>query len=223
MIKFELFSLNCMSDNFSWKDKTITIKHNIEYILISLEHYNFIESNYTILNNAIQNNAKQDNTIQEFILPFTYSDLTKFWLNNIKKYSDIFNIDFIKLKIGIDYSLAPLYLSNLSNYVSKNNNFIIIGIFLLNYKYKMNDNSKITSIKHNFLSRVKSLPNTRKCDINKYNIISGILNYQNLFVDINNNYKIPLKTILTNACNYLPKLDIIIKYNESLKGCFKVS
>jgi hypothetical protein len=220
MIKFELFSLNCMSDNFSWKDKTITIKHNIEYILISLEHYNFIESKCTILNNAIQNNAKQDNTIQEFILPFTYSDLTKFWLNNIKKYSDIFNIDFIKLKIGIDYSLAPLYLSN---YVSKNNNFIVIGIFLLNYKYKMNDNSKITSIKHNFLSRVKSLPNTRKCDINKYNIISGILNYQNLFVDINNNYKIPLKTILTNACNYLPKLDIIIKYNESLKGCFKVS
>ena len=223
MIKFELFSLNCMSDNFSWKDKTITIKHNIEYILISLEHYNFIESNYTILNNAIQNNAKQNNSKQEFTSPFTYSDLTKFWLNNIKKYSDIFNIDFIKLKIGIDYSLAPLYLSNLSNYVSKNNNFIIIGIFLLNYKYKMNDNSKITSIKHNFLSRVKSLPNTRKCDINKYNIISGILNYQNLFVDINNNYKIPLKTILTNACNYLPKLDIIIKYNESLKGCFKVS
>ena len=215
MIKFELFSLNCMSDNFSWKDKTITIKHNIEYILISLEHYNFIESNYTILNNAIQNNAKQ-----EFTLPFTYSDLTKFWLNNIKKYSDIFNIDFITLKLGVDYSLAPLYLSNC---VSKNNNFIVIGIFLLNYKYKINDNSKITSIKHNFLSKVKSLPNTRKCDINKYNIISGILNYQNLFVDINNSYKIPLKTILTNACNYLPKLDIIIKYNESLKGCFKFS
>ena len=214
MIKFELFSLNLMSNNFSWKDKTITIKHNIEYILIYLEHYNFIESNCNILDNSKKEFALP------FTLPFTYSDLTKFWLNNIKKYSDIFNIDFITLKLGVDYSLAPLYLSNC---VSKNNNFIVIGIFLLNYKYKINDNSKITSIKYNFLSRVKSLPNTRKCDINKYNIISGILNYQNLFIDINNSYKIPLKTILTNACNYLPKLDIIIKYNESLKGCFKVS
>lgn len=220
MIKFELFSLNCMSDNFSWKDKTITIKHNIEYILISLEHYNFIESKCTILDNVKLDNTKQDNSKQEFTLPFTYSDLTKFWLNNIKKYSDIFNIDFITLKLDVDYSLAPLYLSNC---VSKNNNFIVIGIFLLNYKYKINNNYKITSIKHNFLSKVKSLPNTRKCDINKYNIISGILNYQNLFIDINNSYKIPLKTILTNACNYLPKLDIIIKYNESLKGCFKFS
>ena len=39
MIIFELFSVKCMSTKLNWKEKTITINHNIEYIMTTLEYY----------------------------------------------------------------------------------------------------------------------------------------------------------------------------------------
>ena len=77
----------------------------------------------------------------------------------------------------------------------------------------------------------------------KYNILLGVLNYQNkiqknmqntinkcddkcILVDcmndgMNDSICIPLNYVLANACNYLPKLDIQIN-SKSLQSCFKV-
>jgi len=241
MLKFELFNLKCMASNLSWKDKTITIKDNIKYILTSLEHYKFIDSK------DIDHKAIDTEDIQ---LPFTYSDIIKYWLNNIEKYNKLFSIDFKLLKIGINYSLAPIYVSRYTkgNNINNTYNFIVIGIFLIDYN---NINIPITilatSKKYTFLSNI--LDNSKK-----YNIILGILKYQNetkdikdikyindedrfenIYLEIDNNIsRIPIKTILSNACNYLPKLEIIKVYNNNnnnnhknnnkkLQGCFKIS
>ena len=37
------------------------------------------------------------------------------------------------------------------------------------------------------------------------------------------NYKIPMKTIIRNACNYLPKIEIKLITNKCLQGIFKIS
>jgi len=232
MITFELFSIKCMSKNLNWKEKTILINHNIEYIMTTIEYYK-IENN---IENKIENNIENniDNNIdQELQIPFTYYDIHKYWLKNIniysKLYSELFNIDFNNLKLDIDYTIAPIYISKnkLEDSKIKNNIIVIIGIFLL-------DTAKINCVcdKYSFISTIKSLPSSRKCDKNKYNIISGILNYQYEKGNVQNNFKekcllinnlkIPLYNILNNACNYLPKLDIIINSNKSLQGCFKV-
>ena len=226
-----------MSTNLNWKDKTILINHNIEYIMTTLEYYK--------IENKIENKIDQELQLQlQLQFPFTYSDIYKYWLKNIniysKLYSKLFNIDidFNILKLDIDYTIAPIYISKskLVDSNIKDNIILIIGIFLLD-----NRNINYISDKYNFISTIKSLPSSRKCDKNKYNIISGILNYQyekehkkgkenkNLQNDFKekylliNNLKIPLYNILHNACNYLPKLDIIINSNKSLQGCFKIS
>ena len=98
MIKFELFALQCMSDKFSWKNKQITIKNNIKYILTSLEHYQFTEQKTIIPDDIIPDDIIPDNTIQELKLPFTYSDMSRYWFNNIDKYSNFKNTTYVKSK-----------------------------------------------------------------------------------------------------------------------------
>ena len=222
MIKFELLSLKCNGLEFNWKSKNITIRHNIEYLIINLEHYKINENTLELSN-------------EELKIPFTNSDILKYWIKNINIYSKLFNIDFNNLKMDTDYSLAPLYVSR-----TKLKDFIIIGIFLLDYN-NSNTNTNINlnnANKYTLLSTIKSLPSSKLCNVNKYNIISGILNYQkqkdnldkldkdDLKIEKNylliDNIKIPLKYILSNACNYLPKLDIIRISNKSLQSCFKV-
>ena len=125
MITVELFIVNCIASNLNWKDKTITIRHNIKYITINIKH---LESKYDCSNAS------------RIALPFTYSELSNYWFNNIDKYSNLFNIDFNKLIIGIDYSIAPIYNSkNNSDNTSKQNidtvnENIVIGIFILDTK-----------------------------------------------------------------------------------------
>ena len=215
-----------MGSDHSWKDKKITIKNNIKYIFIYLEHYKFIEKENYILENKFNNDKMQLKS------PFTNCDMNKYWKENVNKYSNIYDIEFEKLNIGVDYTIAPLYLSKQTNKNNDTNDFIVFGIFLLDNNYKINKN-KFTSNIYTFLSEVKPNPiTTRKCDSNKYNILLGILNYKNNKCNKDNNFedkylilyncKIPIKTILSNACNYLPKLEIIITTNNILQGCFKV-
>ena len=167
MIKFELLSLKCNGLEFNWKSKNITIRHNIEYLIINLEHYKINENTLELLN-------------EELKIPFTNSDILKYWLKNINIYSKLFHIDFNNLKMDIDYSLAPLYVSR-----TKLKDFIIIGIFLLDYNINdkninnnANANNDNNANKYTLLSTIKSLPSSKLCNVNKYNIISGILNYQ---------------------------------------------
>jgi len=223
MIVFELFSLNCSGTNINWQEKKININHNIKYIYVNLEHYNY--NNEIEKNEKIINEAKNEINLNK---SFTYSDISRHWIKNIHIYNKLFNINFTNLHIGIDYSIAPIY-------ISRNNkkDLIIIGIFLLN-----NSNTSIIkptySNRYIFLSNINNtiINTTIKTSINKYKIITGILEYQNKnscssyfdnkYVTIAN-CKIPLKYILINACNYLPKLNISVNTNKLLQGSFKVS
>lgn len=229
MIKFELFSIHCIASNINWQAKTVSISHNIKYFMVNIEHYTF---------NEVSNEVSNDTDLK---LPFTYSDVSRYWFENINKYNKLYNIKFSDLKIGIDYAIAPIYVSR-----NKSQDNIIIGIFLLN-----NDNIDYATIKSNATKTFNFLSNINKSIRNKYNIFSGILDYQNenqknnknqknqtnndvindkfILVDIccNNNkytkYKITMQQILTNACNYLPKIDITVIKNKILQGSFKIS
>jgi hypothetical protein len=235
MIKFELFSIHCIASNINWQAKTVSISHNIKYFMVNIEHYTF---------NEVSNEVSNDTALK---LPFTYSDVSRYWFENINKYNKLYNIKFSDLKIGIDYSIAPIYVSrNKTQSGNKSEDKIIIGIFLLN-----NDNIDYATIKSNATKTFNFLSNINKSIRNKYNILSGILDYQNenqknhknqknqtnndiindkfILVDIccSNNkytkYKITMHQILTNACNYLPKLDITVIKNKFLQGSFKIS
>ena len=229
MLKFELFNLKCLTYDIIWKEKKITIKQNIQYIITTLDHYKF---------EYIEDLEDLKKKRKDHELPFTYSYIYTFWLNNIKKYSKIFDIDFSNLKLDTEYSIAPIY-------VSRNNNIdiVIIGIFLLDYNFKKNElklfknNSNNKIIQYRFLSKVNPLLTTRECDIKKYNVLKGVINYYNDFKNnilddkylhlekcndnYNEKYKIPIKTILANACNYLPKIEINIQKNIDFTMCFR--
>ena len=238
MIKYELFSINCIASNINWQAKTVSISHNIKYFMVSIEHYGFNDKLSYELNNELNNESTLN-------LPITYSDVSRHWFENINKYNKLYNIKFSDLKIGIDYSIAPIYISR-----NKIQDIIIIGIFLLN-----NYNIKYDTIKSNTTKTFRFLSNIKHDVSNKYKIFSGILNYQNeindindinetneiniknrkhndklnnkfIIVDICNNnvkYKIPIHNILFNACNYLPKIDITVIKNKFLQGIFKIS
>ena len=114
----------------------------------------------------------------------------------------------------------------------------------MNFNNNINDIKKINSKTYTFLSTIRPLEITKniysnKNVSNKYNIFLGILNYYNdfkndilddkyLFLDNDksndksNKYKIPIKIILANACNYLPKKEIYIIENKCLQGSFKI-
>ena len=232
MIKFELFSINCIASNINWQSKTVSISHNIKYFMVNIEHYSFNDKLSNELSYELSNDSKLN-------LPITYSDVSRHWFENINKYNKLYNIKFSDLKIGIDYSIAPIYISR-----NKTQDIIIIGIFLLN-----NYNIKYDTIKSNTTNTFRFLSNIKHDVSNKYKIFSGILNYQNemnemneinkkntktnyklndkfIIVDIWNNnvkYKIPIHNILFNACNYLPKIDITVIKNKFLQGIFKIS
>ena len=228
MITVELFIVNCIASNLNWKDKTITIRHNIKYITINIKH---LESKYDCSNSCDSCDASR------IALPFTYSELSDYWFNNIDKYSRLFNIDFNKLIIGIDYSIAPIYNSkNNSDNSSKQNidtvnENIVIGIFILDTKsIKYLDNKQIKPIgeftKYEFISQIAGNDNNNNNNknIDMFNILGGIIDYQQNKVDTTyslldklnicipnlNNYKLNWKIILKNARNYLPKLDTIV-------------
>jgi hypothetical protein len=232
MIIFELFNLKCIGSCINWKDKKISIRQNIKYLIIALEHY---EYNYKYLDKDYKDNTNNiNNNLEDFELPFTYFDVSRYWINNITKYNKLFNINFNNMKLNIEYSIAPIYVSR-----TKNESFIIIGVFLLDYKHEINiiniindNNEKIKVNSNTFLSTIRSLPLIKKCVSNKSNILLGILNYYNgnnilddkylLLNNHNEKYKIPIKTILANACNYLPKIEINIIENKNLQGSFKI-
>jgi len=213
MIKFELFSVDCVALNINWQDKTIAIKDNIKYFMVNIEQYNFIDK------------KNDENNETNLNISFTFSDISRYWFENINKYNKLYNINFSDLKIGIDYSIAPLYVSK-----TKIRDIIIIGIFLLN-----NNKIKYHTIKSNTSKIYRFLSTFNNTLLNKYKIFSGILkynieikkNYDDLntkFILLDNcKYKIPMQCFLNNTTNYLPKLDIIVSSNQNLQGSFKIS
>lgn len=208
MILFKLFSIQFMADDdtINWKDHTITIRHNIKLIHVTLTHYP--EQLYTI---------KKSNDIV-----YNWTKFLNYWNKHITDYTKAFNIDFNTLTLDVDYSIAPIYIS--SNDSNNNIDNIYIGIYIYNknsIKYITEKQTKRVS--YSFLSRIEPylLSNTKKNNkninnTNKYNFMYGILSNNKTNTDNlkNKNYildtklTIPVKYILQNSMNYLPKLEI---------------
>ena len=181
--------------------------------MVNIEQYYFSDKK------AVENNETNLNT------SVTFSDISRYWFENINKYNKLYNINFSELKIGFDYSIAPLYISK-----TKIRDIIIIGIFLLN-----NNKIKYHTIKSNTSKTYRFLSTFNDILLNKYKIFSGILkynieikkNYDELnkkFILLDNcKYKIPMHCFLNNTTNYLPKLDIVVSSNQNLQGSFKIS
>jgi hypothetical protein len=226
MIIFKLLSLNFMAGDINWKEKTLTIPYNIKYLYIKIDYYKEL---YYISNCSLN-------------IFYNWNKFLSYWNDTLLEYSKAFNIDFNKLVLNIDYSIAPLYI---------NNDIIVVGIYLINYTPELKESKDtlfIPSIKSklqiqtfNFLSSVESNTiesnnhNHNNKNINKYNCFYSILNRHdsndylkkqcitlelslNTISDIKTKTKIkiiqklsiPLKYILQNSMNYLPKLKIII-------------
>ena len=229
MIIFKLLSLNFMAGDINWKEKTLTIPYNIKYLYITLDYYKEL---YYISNCNLN-------------LFYNWKQFIAYWNDTLLEYNKAFNIDFNKLVLNVDYSIAPLYITN---------DIIIIGIYLINYTPEIKDTNSIQSIHSklqiqtfNFLSSVEpnTIENNRhnhtNKNINKYNYFYSILNRhisdeylkkqyiileaslntipENKIKSKNNNknitktilkLSIPLKHILQNSMNYLPKLEIIV-------------
>ena len=218
MILFNVMSLQFLADNdtINWTDKTITIRDNIKLIQLTITHYPDLIYKIKKANEIVYN----------------WNKFIKYWNKHHPEYNSVLNIEFDKLILDIDYSLAPIY---------NNNNNIYIGIYIFNNEIikKMNNSNVINSIinkqdlhklnyskkSYSFLSRIEpyvlSLSNIKKSKTmnttttNKYNFIYDIVNNSNNIETLQNkefildtNINISLKYILQNSMNYLPKLEI---------------
>ena len=201
-------SIQFMADNdtINWNEITITIRHNIKLIHITINYY----PEYISIYNSSKTNSKKK--LEPF---YNWKKVIDNWNKNILEYNKNFNIEFNKFILGVDYSLAPIYI---------NNDNWFIGIFILNtFMIKNITKVKNTNIKsYNFLSRIEPYKYKKKLNSNKYNFFNGILinnnsqNLQNKEFIINTNLDtnletkltIPVKYILQNSMNYLPKLEI---------------
>jgi hypothetical protein len=201
MILFNLMSIQFMAgnDTINWNEKTITIRHNIKLIHITIHHYP--EHIYTSLNTISK--TKSIKNLDTF---YTWKKVIEYWNKNILDYNKMFNINFDTFTLGVDYSLAPIYI---------NNDIYIIGIFILNTSIIKTMKDKNTNIKsYSFLSRIEPYNYKKKINSNKYNFFYGIVSnkndehFKNKFFAIDTNINIPINYILQNSMNYLPKLDI---------------
>jgi hypothetical protein len=222
MIKFELFSLNIGGSNIDWISKTITINKNVKYIHMSLNHYiqDAKKDEKKDVKKDVKKEINKQNIKPKFnIKSHSWLDVITYWKANIAIYNEYFHIEFDKLVLGTHYYLAPIYI---------NSHDLIIGIFLnissitteFNQIVK-NDNEGVKS--YRFLSIIKpvNINITKECNLKKFNLLYGAVEYQNevgrdrsnhindtISLD-DNKYNIPLKCLLLNARNYLPKLEII--------------
>ena len=217
MITFELFSLEVLASNIDWIAKTITINKNVKYIHMSINHY--IKD--------VKKEINKKNIKPKFnIKSHSWLDVIKYWKANISIYNEIFHIEFNKLVLGIHYYLAPIYINSVD---------LIIGIFLnissITTEFNQIVKNNADGVKsYRFLSIIKpvNINITKECNLKKFNLLGGILEYEyhnevskkpikSYIEEIisldDNKYNIPLKCLLLNARNYLPKLEIIEKDN----------
>ena len=182
MIIFKLLSLNFMAGDINWKEKTLTIPYNIKYLYITIDYYKEL---YYISNCNLN-------------IFYKWKQFIAYWNDTLLEYSKAFNVDFNKLVLNVDYSIAPLYITN---------DIIVVGIYLINYTPELKeqkDTLSLPSIKSkpqtfNFLSSVEpniietNRRNHTNKNINKYNCFYSILNRhisddylkkQNLILDL---------------------------------------
>ena len=209
MLILNLMSIQFMADNdtINWTDHIITIRHNIKLIHITINNYSEY-SDYTYVTTISKKHLD---------IVYNWNKFMEYWNKNSIEYNKVFNIEFNKLILGVDYLLAPIYITN---------NNLYIGIYILNNKIIQSIKDNKNKKSYSFLSRIEPylLSNTKHNtkNINKYNFFYGILSnnndehlknkdiiiYMKLDTNLDTKISIPLKYILQNSMNYLPKLEI---------------
>jgi hypothetical protein len=195
MILFNVMSLQFMADNdtINLKEHTITIRHNIKLLHLTITHYP--EKTYKI---------KKANDIV-----YNWTKFLKFWIKHLPEYSNALHIEFDTLVLDVDYSLAPIYSSN---------DNIYIGIYIFNTTIikNMNTTHSINSIintedtqhTHQNLEKLNKKINYSK---KSYSFLSSIEPYvTSSLSNINNPTKtnkktktITTSTITTNKYNFM--------------------
>ena len=130
MIVFKLLSFNFMCDDktLNWEKKTLTVNSNIDFLYLNLTYYPEQTYKYNIDSNiesTIDSTIKSKLFIKKYKILNELSLISKcntfieYWKDTIKEYNKAFNIEFDKLILNTDYSLAPLYITeNINNIIN---------------------------------------------------------------------------------------------------------
>jgi len=204
----EYIKLSLFTDNVDWCNKQIKLSHNIEYIIVNIQHLQYCNTTQLLdtHNNNNTNNTINNNMLENLPLLSinsqapSHQDIINYWYNlpdDIKN-----SIELITdLILNIDYFIAPLYITH---------DIIILGIIvydnvmptskilksnLYTQNYNIIDN-------FNFVSSIKPY-NTNICKNKQYkinyNIINGILYHRVMY----NNKPTFINTVYKdyNMCN----------------------
>ena len=202
----EYIKLSLFTDNVDWCNKQIKLSHNIEYIIVNIQHLQYCNTMQLFDTHNNTNNTNNNNMLEDLPLLSinsqapSHQDIINYWYNlpdDIKN-----SIELITdLILNIDYFIAPLYITH---------DIIILGIIvydnimptskilksnLYTQNYNIIDN-------FNFVSSIKPY-NTNICKNKQYkinyNIINGILYHRVMY----NNKPTFINTVYKdyNMCN----------------------
>ena len=214
MIVFKLLSFQFMCDNdtLNWNKKTLTVNSNIDFLYLTINNYTDCTYSINNINNTEHSCKSKKNKSIKLEHLFNYKSMLEYFNSTIKDYSKAFTIHFEELELNIDYTLAPLYITETTIY---------IGIILLKPEIIKSINSKSLKYEtYSLLSKINHYECKTKVNCNNYNFINGILTKNNSNITKNKEFvldkhkKILLNNILQNSINYIPNLEIIrIKKN----------
>jgi len=214
MIVFKLLSFQFMCDNdtLNWNKKTLTVNSNIDFLYLTINNYTDCTYSINNINNTEHSCKSKKNKSIKLEHLFNYKSMLEYFNATIKDYSKAFTIHFEELELNIDYTLAPLYITETTIY---------IGIILLKPEIIKSINSKSLKYEtYSLLSKINHYECKTKVNCNNYNFINGILTKNNSNITKNKEFvldkhkKILLNNILQNSINYIPNLEIIrIKKN----------
>lgn len=202
----------CDNDTLNWNKKTLTVNSNIDFLYLTINNYTDCTYSINNINNTEHSCKSKKNKSIKLEHLFNYKSMLEYFNATIKDYSKAFTIHFEELELNIDYTLAPLYITETTIY---------IGIILLKPEIIKSINSKSLKYEtYSLLSKINHYECKTKVNCNNYNFINGILTKNNSNITKNKEFvldkhkKILLNNILQNSINYIPNLEIIrIKKN----------
>lgn len=202
----------CDNDTLNWNKKTLTVNSNIDFLYLTINNYTDCTYSINNINNTEHSCKSKKNKSIKLEHLFNYKSMLEYFNSTIKDYSKAFTIHFEELELNIDYTLAPLYITETTIY---------IGIILLKPEIIKSINSKSLKYEtYSLLSKINHYECKTKVNCNNYNFINGILTKNNSNITKNKEFvldkhkKILLNNILQNSINYIPNLEIIrIKKN----------
>jgi hypothetical protein len=216
MISIEFFGIDIIATEIYWQNKKLILPSpRIKHLITHFIHYKNFAYSWNLPANY----------------NFKHLDIKGLW----QKYqaSEHCFIHFDEWLINVDYTLAPIHVSN-----SK----CVLGLFIHNKKLiqELNSSKSTNAIldvsrdvsRYTLFSTIEPMKKYTLPDhYNKFNLFTGIINYRNencfgvnkynqligktVTLTSMNNQEVELFHILSNTRNYFPKLDIVLKSNNS--------